>query len=270
MKRNSGYLCVLSVFCFFCLHSVWLAVGTNVWNYHFYDVVIFLMLFIVTVGLYVIIIYTINYMNACSESDQVKLHSRFLLDQVKNYESSEEKNSRFRHDVLHHLLHLASLVDAGEPEAALDYIKEYDSKILELSPAHYSKHPAINNILSAYAAKFKENNIPFDIHCNITESLAMNDLDMVSLLGNMLENALHGCQEAEDAKKADIYLSLKEGKLVVLCENTCSPKLELEAGLPKNKSIGVSSMLSVCSKYKGYLSYSADNGICSVSAVLSL
>ena len=180
-KKQWIPLCAVSIL-FFCLHSVWLAVGTNVWNYHTYDVVIFLLLLVVTFGLYVIIIYTINYMNACAENDQVKLHSKFLLDQIQNYERSEEKNSQFRHDVRHHLLHMANLIDAGNPKAALDYIEEYDKVVLSLSQKRYCTNAVINNLLSSYGARFQERNIAFSVKCQVNEKLKMKDIDLVSML----------------------------------------------------------------------------------------
>lgn len=95
-------------------------------------------------------------------------------------------------------------------------------------------------------------------------------MDLISLLGNLLENALHGCEVCEGTKKAEIFLNEQNEKLIVVCENTCSPALELEGELPKHKGIGISSMLAVCNKYDGHLGYSVENGVCSACAVLKL
>lgn len=226
-KKQWIPLCAVSIL-FFCLHSVWLAVGTNVWNYHTYDVVIFLLLLVVTFGLYVIIIYTINYMNACAENDQVKLHSKFLLDQIQNYERSEEKNSQFRHDVRHHLLHMANLIDAGNPKAALDYIEEYDKVVLSLSQKRYCTNAVINNLLSSYGARFQERNIAFSVKCQVNEKLKMKDIDLVSMLGNLLENAMHASEKStKETKMTAIYLTRNGHHLMIVCENTCDEPLEL-------------------------------------------
>ena len=152
--------------------------GKSVWNYHSYDIVIFLLLLIVTVGLYVVMIYTINYMNKCAENNQVKMHSQFLLDQIKNYERSEEKNSQFRHDVRHHMMHLANLIDEKNPKAALDYIEEYDKAVLSLSQKRYCTNAVINNIISSYATRFQEKNIAFSVKCPIKDDLKMKDIDL--------------------------------------------------------------------------------------------
>ena len=269
-KKQWIPLCAVSVL-LFCLQSVWMTVGKSVWNYHSYDIVIFLLLLIVTVGLYVVMIYTINYMNKCAENNQVKMHSQFLLDQIKNYERSEEKNSQFRHDVRHHMLHLASLIDSNNLNAALDYIEEYDKAVLSLSKKRYCQNPVINNIISSYATRFQEKNIPFSVKCPIKDDLQMKDIDIVSMLGNILENALHASEKSiNENKTVGLYFAANNNQFVIVCENTCDDDLELVDGIPKNKSIGILSILNVCEIYNGHASYKIENGICSVCIVLPL
>ncbi len=263
-------LCTVSTL-FFCLHSVWLAVGTNVWSYHDYDIVIFLLLLVVTVGLYVIMIYTIIFMNKCAENNEVKMHSKFLLDQIKNYERSEEKNSQFRHDVRHHMMHLANLIDEKNPKAALDYIEEYDKAVLSLSQKRYCTNAVINNIISSYATRFQEKNIAFSVKCPIKDDLKMKDIDIVSMLGNILENALNASEKsANENKMVALYFAINCNRFMIVCENTSDENLELVDGIPKNKGIGILSILNVCEIYHGYVNYRFENGLCSVCVVLPL
>ena len=58
--------------------------------------------------------------------------------------------------------------------------------------------------------------------------------------------------------------------MIIDCNNTCSDKLKLSGSLPAGKSIGISSILSVCQKYDGNLDYKIENDVCSACAVLNL
>lgn len=262
-------ICLASIL-FFCLHVAWTVLFTNAWNYTSTDKMIFILLFVVTIGLYVVIFYTMYCMNMVSEVSLIKQQRKYLQEQIKSYEASETVNSRLRHDMRHHLLSIAAFVKEGNQQAAMDYIQEYDHKILDLAPMRCSKNRAVNSVLCAYNAKFQEKRIPLEIHCQVPENISIQDVDMISLLGNLLENALHGCEGCEGTQKAEIFLHEQKEKLIVVCENTCSPALELEGELPKQKGIGVSSMLAVCNKYDGHLGYSVEEGVCSVCAVLKL
>lgn len=90
-------------------------------------------------------------------------------------------------------------------------------------------------------------------------------------MGNLLENALHGCEESGKEKQCmEIHIRLQNDRLTIVCNNTCTDGLELSQGLPVGKSIGISSILSVCRKYDGNLDYQLENSVCSACVVLNL
>ena len=100
---------------------------------------------------------------------------------------------------------------------------------------------------------------------------SVRDIDLIALLGNLLENALHGCQKSgKENTYIKIQTHLKNKKFVIICDNICSDNLELADGLPAGKGIGISSILTACQKYDGNLNYRVEDGICSVCAVLNL
>ena len=135
----------------------------------------------------------------------------------------------------------------------------------------YSVNRTINGILSVYAGKAEENGIDFSVRCNAARELGVREIDLIAFLGNLLENALHGCQESgKENKSIEIHIRLQNKRLIILCNNTCSDDLELADGLPAKKSIGISSILSVCRKYDGNLDYRKENETCSACAVLNL
>ena len=129
----------------------------------------------------------------------------------------------------------------------------------------------LTSILSVYAGKAKESGIAFLIKCNVKAELAVRDIDLIALLGNLLENALHGCQEsAKEKLYIEIYIQMQNRRLTIVCDNICSDDLTLSGSLPEGKSIGISSILAVCQKYDGNLEYKVEHGICSACAVLNL
>ena len=122
-----------------------------------------------------------------------------------------------------------------------------------------------------YAGRAEESGIDFSVRCNVTKELEVREIDLIALLGNLLENALHGCQESgKENKRIEIHIRLQSRRLIILCSNTCPDDLELAGGLPAKKSIGISSILSVCRKYDGNLDYRLENDTCSACAVLNL
>lgn len=109
------------------------------------------------------------------------------------------------------------------------------------------------------------------IRCNVPKELKVREIDLIALLGNLLENALHGCLESGKEKPCmEIHIRLQNNRLIILCNNTCSDKLKLSGSLPTGKSIGISSIHAVCQKHDGNLDYKIEKDVCSACAVLNL
>ena len=144
-------------------------------------------------------------------------------------------------------------------------------EISETAAPQYSVNGVLNSIFSVYGGKAAEHCIDFFVKCNAPKKLSVRDIDLIALLGNLLENALHGCRNsAKENPCIEIHIRLQNSRLIILCDNTCADDLKLSDNLPEGKSIGISSILSVCRKYEGSLDYSLQDGKCSACAVLNL
>ena len=171
----------------------------------------------------------------------------------------------------HHMAAIAEYAKTGDTSAILSYIEEYGTEISEAAVKRYAENRTVDSILSAYAGKAEGSGTFFSVRCRVPKELNIREIDLIALLGNLLENALHGCQESGKEKQCiEIHIRLKNNRLVIVCNNTCSDKLKLSGSLPAGKSIGISSILSVCQKHDGNLDYRIENNVCSARAVLNL
>lgn len=118
---------------------------------------------------------------------------------------------------------IAAYAKTGDSAAILSYIGECGNEISEAAVKLYSANRTVNSILSVYAGKAEENGIGFLVRCNATRKLAVREIDLIALLGNLLENVLHGCQESgKENKSIEIHIRLQNKRLIILCNNTCS------------------------------------------------
>ncbi len=222
-------------------------------------------------AVYWLVFSNISYMKKDTEAALVCQNVEYLSARLSAQQKAEEEHRRLRHDIRYYLETIAEYAKTGDTSAILAYIREYGNEVSEAAVRQYSVNRTINNILSVYAGKAKERGIAFLVKCNVKAELAVRDIDLIALLGNLFENALHGCQRSEKEKLyIEIYIHMQNSRLTIVCDNICSDDLELSGGLPEGKSIGISSMLAVCRKYDGGLEYKTEHGICSVCAVLNL
>lgn len=236
----------------------------------------FLLLTFIAISLVMCMVYgvvftNISYMKKDSESALIRQNAEYLSSQLSVLQNAEEANRRLRHDMRHHVETIAEYAKTGDVAAILAYIGEYKNDISGAAVKQYSLNRTVNSILSVNAGKAEESGIDFSVRCNVPGDLNVREIDLIALLGNLLENALHGCLESGKEKTGiKIYIRLINKKLIILCNNTCSDCLKLSGNLPAGKSIGISSILAVCRKYDGNLDYKIENGSCSACAVLYL
>ena len=220
---------------------------------------------------YGVVFSNVNYMKKDAEAALVRQNAEYLSNRLSVLQRAEEANRRLRHDMRHHMEAIAEYAKTGDTSAVLAYIGEYSTEISEAAVKRYSENQTLNSILSAYADKAGEGGISFSVRCIVPKELKIREIDLIALLGNLLENALYGCQESGKEKQCiEIRIRLQSNSLLIVCNNTCSDKLKLSGSLPAGKSIGISSILSVCQKHDGNLNYKIENDICSACAVLNL
>ncbi len=220
---------------------------------------------------YSVVFSNIRYMKKDAEAALIRQNAEYLFKRLSVMQEAEEAHRRLRHDMRHHLETIVEYAKAGDTAAILAYAGEYRVEISEASVKQYSLNQTVNSILSAYADKAEESGVSFFVRCNVPKELKIREIDIIALLGNLLENALHGCRESgKENLCMKIHIRLQNGRLVIVCNNTCSDNLKLSGSLPEGKSIGISSILSVCRKYDGNLDYRIENEVCSACAVLNL
>ena len=126
------------------------------------------------------------------------------------------------------------------------------------------EHPAVDNILSGYAkiAEQKEILIAWDV--TLSKKLPIRDLDLIAILGNAMENAIHGCEKAKaETKQIHVLIRQTKQSVSVRIENTCPQTVFFSEGLPVRKTgggIGVGSIMASVRKYHGSVQFSADGG----------
>jgi len=227
--------------------------------------------FIQSVATYFVVFRTIIYMDKAADASLMEQNTGFLTEQIERLVRAEEDARRLRHDIRHHLTNIYECAKSDDFDTLLSYLKEYDNVLADTAVKNFCVNRTVNNILSAYAVEAEKAGIEYICEASADTELPVKDTDIVAILANLLENAINGCNEADpDKPRVEIYIREKKGMLIIVCNNPCSDKLVLVDDLPKNKGIGISSIVNSCEKYGGKIGYTVKDGICSVCAVLEI
>ncbi len=223
----------------------------------------FLLLAAILAG-YWVIFNTIYYMRKSALQSKIELQEKILMQKLEIMEDVERETRRKRHDFRHHMLNIAEFARNGQMEELLVYLDKYYVEVEDTESLFLCANSTINHILTVYVSQAKKKGIRVTCDVSVKEEIGINDVDLVAILGNLLENSVHGCLEAG---KEEMYIlvriQMKAQKFSVLVENTCRENIHFENGLPKaegREGIGVSSIVKSVEKYGGAIDFGCRDG----------
>lgn len=212
------------------------------------------------------------------EKELLETNERLIRRQLELMRESKEELARIRHDARHHCLLIEEYIHREEKEKLLAYVKQYreelESRELEKTCTEMHCSETINSILAVYAKRAREENIEVTVYAKISGNIAAKDIDLVAVIANIFENAIHGCcMSFAPEKKIRISVTRKRNKIVIQCKNTCAPNVKLKHGLPesdKGDRTGILSILKVVSFYNGEAEFSVEEGMFAVRILLNI
>lgn len=143
------------------------------------------------------------------QQQKIEYSNRILSLQGSQYQQllrSVQENSRIRHDFRHQLIVISELLKQKEYTKLEEYVQTYVDNT-ETKIGFYSYSAAVNALISYYGSLCQDKDIQTDFSVCLPEGLPISDQDLCILLGNLLENAIYGCQDTEDPY---IYLKIRQ------------------------------------------------------------
>lgn len=133
------------------------------------------------------------------------------------YQHIEEENriySRHRHDFRNHLLVLAQLLEEKQYRRLEEYLISYRQDIDEGLLKIETGLKEIDVLLYSKINRAKEKNIKVNFKCTVTMSCHKNRIfDLISILSNLLDNALEACETIKNKDQRLINIIIQENIL---------------------------------------------------------
>ncbi|GFI45242.1 hypothetical protein IMSAGC019_00552 [Lachnospiraceae bacterium] len=198
------------------------------------------------------------------EKELLETNERLICRQLELMQESKRELSRIRQDARRRCLLVEEYLLREEYGKLLFYIRQYREELESREIVCECGNETISNILSVYARRASEENIQVTLNARVDGKVEIRDIDLVVVIANVFENAIHGCLIAS-VPKPRIYMSVMEKgkKIVVQCKNTCGVDLKLKNGMPepdKGGGTGMLSALKVVSYYNGEAEFAIEDG----------
>jgi len=234
------------------------------------ELVIYMQLVIVAVIVIdLILIYLIFQVNQKYVNEKELLQFQQQSDMQKQYmdnvKQMDEQVRKIRHDMSNQLNVVNTFLEENNYDKAREYLKKYVGRAIAKERFVNTDNDIVNAVINSKILYCKNNGIK--IHTTVQKSIQkIDDIDICSLLGNLLDNAI----EAElKLDQDDRYIVLEiltdDATMSIFLKNRIgAPVLENNTDMEttksdfKNHGFGTKIISKIVKKYNGFLDYSEE------------
>jgi len=190
-------------------------------------------------------------------------------------QESVEEIKAYRHDVK---LHLATLKDfTADNKPATDYLDSLLNGIGEKEVHSNTGNIAFDSIINFKLKNTREKNIATDINVLVPPALNIEAVDVVTIIGNLLDNALDAVEKADD-KFIKLSVEVSKGNLFIKTENSFDGDVKYVERDGKmviatskkgtGHGYGIKNICKSIEKYNGFADISHEGNVFSVGILL--
>lgn len=198
---------------------------------------------------------------------EIKLHENMVFQlQVKNqtemYRSVSEnfdKQKRKTHEYKNQIICIESLLVNKKYLELEKYVKEIYGHLDKELDAINTNNVIVNAILNTKYQEADAKGIVFVFRVNDLSQVKIKDEDVVTILSNLLNNAIEACEECDDKKVIKLKFVNEDGMIIIAVKNTFNHPICYENGEIKSSKIsrteehgiGNKNIIKTIEKYNG-------------------
>ncbi len=210
------------------------------------------------------------------QKQQLTFEVSLMETQIKEQEKRQQvllQNARAvrqqRHDLRHQLAVIRNYCQEGDNQKLIDYLDTLIANVPSEQKNVYCENPAVNAIVSHYAAIAEENGIECSIHLMVPEHLEQStDGSLCVIFGNLLENAIEACSRMDRGGRKFIRLNsrLQYKTLTITMDNSFDGRFVEQGGRMLSSKrddfgVGTSSIATVAEQHGGGARFEADGPV---------
>ena len=222
---------------------------------------VFMLLVLTAILLLFLLMHVIFYFTVSGLTAQKKAEarSRFLETQESQFAAQQrymKETEKARHDFRHSIRTLSELYDAGDYEAVGNYLHQFVNAMPVNEVRYFCADTALNALLNYYDHITAQEQIAFSVQVRLPETLPVSDVDLCSMIGNILDNAVTACRKAEEKRIQLTVLTENASQLYIVAVNTFNGVVKQADGRylstdRRGSGIGLSSVASTAESYGG-------------------
>lgn len=196
-------------------------------------------------------------------NDQDAVFARSLDKMMAQYSEEVQElyaNMRgWRHDYHDHLQALKAYLDNQDTAAARQYLNELEDKLDAVDPLVHSGNAMLDAIVNAKLTLAERLHIPVNEKVIVGNTPLIKDVDLVVILGNLLDNAIEAISEQPPHEKRQLrlYIGIVKQQFYISVTNTRPADQVIDYQYASTKSdkrgLGIRRVNKLVAKYDGMI-----------------
>lgn len=251
-----------------------LVVDSNNYKFIFINMVL---IFIICI----ILIYIFNkIVNVMTENARQKI----LIKQSEYYEKQIEADRKYinntrkiKHDMKNHMYAIRNMAKNNMSKDIITYTNDILGKIEGEKVYINTGNYLIDGILNVKFEEIKNQGIDFKYDVKIPEGIKLPEFEVITILGNLLDNAIEGVKSIKDNRYIEVFISYKDSNLLIKIVNTFDGLvIKDNKGFVSRKEeknyhgIGLENVREQVEKSNGYMNIDTGNCMFTVDLFINL
>lgn len=199
------------------------------------------------------------------ENALLRQQSNQQISVYRDLQIRYERSMKIIHDIKKHVNALEELIETKNMQAAENYKKSLYKELDKIHPSFKCDNQLLSVIINHTLLKAEQKNIHVKLKIEETDLSYLSDIDMTTIISNILDNALEAAAEVPpDEREILIITEKKMGCYIIHIENT----FDHVSYLTENKffstkhghmGIGLKNVEDTVKKYNGMFSVKTEN-----------
>ena len=225
--------------------------------------------------------YFLYFIKCIAEKNQLQVKNELLEQQSRmQYAYYLAENQKYQqsmeilHDVKKHLHMMTRLSETENNAQATEYADEINTMLKPLAPDAYTDQPILNILLWDKQKQAEKDNVKFTVEIGKINLDFMAPIDVTTVFGNLLDNALESAKECRSGSFITIKINPFHDFIVASIENSMSGDVLPSNTRPVTKKkgnhgYGLLNVEKVLEKYNGNIQYKYGKGLFCVKIMLN-
>ena len=204
-----------------------------------------------------------------------RFQSELIEKQVREIQNMYRQVRGWRHDYRNHINNMKIQLSEGNYDKLSDYLNELADDLDTVDTVIKTGNVMADAILNSKLNVAEKMNIKLNVKANVPENLPMSDVELCSMLGNILDNAVEACGTfPEEERFMRIYIGKLKGQLYLSVQNSAGKVRKEKGSYLSTKEgehgYGLFRIDRIAKKYGGYVNRQNEEGVFATEIMIPL